>query len=122
MLVTDAMPPVGGSRLSFKLYGRDIEVADGRCVSADGKLAGALLDMATAVRNCVNLLCVPLESALRFASTNPAEFLGLGHTLGRLALGYRADIVAIEPESITVLKTWVAGTTEQHRKAQCQAN
>jgi N-acetylglucosamine-6-phosphate deacetylase len=122
MLVTDAMPPVGGSRLSFKLYGRDIEVADGRCVSADGKLAGALLDMATAVRNCVNLLCVPLESALRFASTNPAEFLGLGHTLGRLAPGYRADIVAIEPESITVLKTWVAGTTEQHRKAQCQAN
>ena len=109
MLVTDAMPPVGGALSSFKLYGRDIEVADGRCVSLEGKLAGALLDMATAVRNCVNLLNVSLPEAIRFASTHPAEFLGLDRMLGRLAPGYRADIVAIEPESIIVLKTWIAG-------------
>jgi N-acetylglucosamine-6-phosphate deacetylase len=46
---------------------------------------------------------------LRFAATNPARFIGLGHALGRLAPGYRADMVAFEPGSINILATWVAG-------------
>ena len=110
MLVTDAMPPVGGRRSSFALYGEEIAVEGPRCVRQDGTLAGAVLDMASAVRNCVTLLGVPLETALRFASANPASFLGLGHVLGRLAPGYRADMVAIEPSSVQVLETWTAGT------------
>ena len=97
MLVTDAMPPVGGCRSNFYLYGREIRLLDGRCLRADGTLAGAALDMATAVRNCVNLLQVPLEDALRFASRNPAEFIGLGDVLGKLCPGHRADMVAIDP-------------------------
>ncbi len=109
MLVTDAMPPVGGSRSRFMLDGQEITVANGRCLRRDGTLAGAALDMASAVRNCFSLLAVPLESALRFASTNPANFLGLGHRLGRLAAHYRADMVAFDPTDISVLETWVAG-------------
>jgi N-acetylglucosamine-6-phosphate deacetylase len=109
MLVTDAMPPVGGCKPSFQLYETEIRVDAGRCLRADGTLAGAALDMATAVRNCVNLLQVSLPEALRFASRNPAEFIGVGHMLGRLAPGYRADMVAIDPETVGVLGTWVAG-------------
>jgi N-acetylglucosamine-6-phosphate deacetylase len=113
MLVTDAMPPVGGRRMGFTLYGEDIKVQDGRCTRHDGTLAGSVLDMASALRNCVRLLDIPLETALRFVTTNPAEFLGLGHWLGRLAPGYRADMVALDPVGIGVLDTWVAGMRAQ---------
>jgi N-acetylglucosamine-6-phosphate deacetylase len=109
MLVTDAMPPVGGVRSAFTLYGEEIAIRGHRCIRKDGTLAGTLLDMASAVRNCVHLLDITLEQGLRFASRNPAEFLGLGHMFGRLAPGYRADMIAIEPQTITVLATWVAG-------------
>ena len=109
MLVTDAMPPVGGKRATFMLYGQEISVRDGRCTRNDGTLAGAFLDMATAVRNAVRLLDVALTDTLRMASLHPAEFLGLGDRLGRLAPGYRADIVALDPTQIRVLETWVAG-------------
>src|SRR5215468_6762322 len=51
MLVTDAMPPVGGSRSNFSLHGKNITTRDGCCVTDDGTLAGTVLDMATAVRN-----------------------------------------------------------------------
>jgi N-acetylglucosamine-6-phosphate deacetylase len=112
MLVTDAMPPVGGRRSSFYLYGREIRLLNGRCLGADGTLSGSALDMAAAVRNCVNLLQVPLQDALRFASRNPAEFIGLGDRLGKLCPGHRADMVAIDPESVTVWATWVAGAME----------
>jgi N-acetylglucosamine-6-phosphate deacetylase len=109
VLVTDAMSPVGGTRSSFSLYGETISAADGRCVREDGTLAGSVLDMASAVNNTVRMLGVPLPDALRFASTNPARAIGLGHTLGKLAPGYRADLVAFWPEEVRVIDTWVAG-------------
>jgi N-acetylglucosamine-6-phosphate deacetylase len=117
MLVTDAMPPVGGRQATFALYGRQITSLDGRCASANGTLAGSVLTMADAVRNCVTLTGTPLLAALRFASTNPARFIGLGHALGRLAPGYRADMVAFEPSNIAVLATWVAGVQMRDENA-----
>ena len=113
ILVTDAMPPVGGSRPSFELYGETISIREGRCMRKDGTLAGAYLDMATAVRNCVRSLRVPLVTALRFATAHPAQFIGLGDKLGRLAPGYRADMVELDASTVTVCRTWVAGEPSQ---------
>jgi N-acetylglucosamine-6-phosphate deacetylase len=112
ILVTDAMPPVGGTSATFALNGTKISVREGRCARPDGRLAGTCLDMATAIRNCVRSLDVPLTEALRFASINPAEFLGVADKLGRLAPGWRADMVAIDPGTIEVHRTWVAGASE----------
>jgi N-acetylglucosamine-6-phosphate deacetylase len=112
MLVTDAMPPVGGTRSAFRLHGENVTVRDGCCVTDNGRLAGTVLSMATAVKNCVGLPGVALPDALRFASTYPANFLGLEHMLGKLAPGYRADLVAFDPTDMTVLATWVAGNSE----------
>jgi N-acetylglucosamine-6-phosphate deacetylase len=109
ILVTDAMPPVGGDHSVFSLDGAEITAKDGTCVRGDGVLAGSALDMATAVRNCVRLLGVPLELALRFASLHPASFLHLDQRFGRLAPGCRADIVAIDPKDIKVERSWIAG-------------
>jgi N-acetylglucosamine-6-phosphate deacetylase len=112
LLITDAMPPVGGNRSSFTLHGENITVRNGRCLTVDGTLAGTVLDMATAVKNCIRLLGVPLPDALRLASANPAAFIGLEHMLGKLVPGYRADLVAFDPNDMTVLATWVAGTCD----------
>jgi N-acetylglucosamine-6-phosphate deacetylase len=112
MLVSDAMPPVGGRKVSFRLNGEELAVRDGRCARADGTLAGAAISMADAVRNAVALLGIPLPYALRLAATEPAAFLGLGDTLGRIAPAYRADLVAFDPADIRVLATWVAGAPD----------
>ena len=112
MLVTDAMPPVGGTKGGFMLYGEPVAVRVGACRTAAGMLAGSALDMASAVRNCVRLLGLPLADALCFASANPAAFLGLDGRLGRLAPGCRADLVALDPQEIRVFATWVAGQGE----------
>jgi len=109
MLVTDAMPPVGGSRSSFELNGQKIEVRDGRCTRADGTLAGAALDMASAVRNAVRWMQLSLPDAIKLATDVPARFLGVSDRLGRLAHGYRADMIALEPDAVRVLATWIAG-------------
>ncbi|MBT3070986.1 N-acetylglucosamine-6-phosphate deacetylase [Rhodomicrobium sp. Az07] len=109
MLVTDAMPPVGGKNGSFPLNGQDIVLKDGRLTNAAGTLAGSALDMASAVRNTVDMLGVPLTDALRFASTEPAAFLGFGDRLGRIAPDFRADLVGFDPRDMTIYQTWVDG-------------
>ncbi|GAA5067081.1 N-acetylglucosamine-6-phosphate deacetylase [Lysobacter panacisoli] len=108
MLVTDAMPPVGGEREDFELYGVTMTCRDGQCTTADGTLAGSALDMAGAVRNTVHRLGLPLDEACRMASQYPAEFIGLGGELGRIAPGYRADLVALDTD-LQVRGTWIAG-------------
>jgi N-acetylglucosamine-6-phosphate deacetylase len=108
MLVSDAMPSVGANVSAFELMGRTISLHDGRLTGADGTLAGAHLDMASAVRNAVKLAKLPLEDALRAASLTPAAFLGLEHDRGALTSGARADMVALTGD-LEVIGTWVAG-------------
>jgi N-acetylglucosamine-6-phosphate deacetylase len=110
-LVTDAMPMVGADDPSFALYGEVITAVDGVVRNAAGALAGSALDMATAVRNSVRLLGLPLEEAARMASTYPARFLGLDDRLGRIDAGYRADLVLLD-EALQVRATWIGGARE----------
>jgi len=108
MLVTDAMPLVGSDRDSFDLMGRTVTRRDGRLTTADGTLAGSDLDMASAVRNTVEHLGLPLEAALAMASRVPAEFLGLDAELGRIAPGYRASLVLLD-DGLKACGTWIDG-------------
>jgi N-acetylglucosamine-6-phosphate deacetylase len=110
-LVTDAMPPVGATQPTFALYGETITAIDGVCRNAAGALAGSALDMATAVRNTVHMIGLPLEEAARMASTYPAEFLGLSDTVGRIAPGLRADLVAMDGD-LQVQSTWIGGARD----------
>ncbi|MBS0200162.1 MAG: N-acetylglucosamine-6-phosphate deacetylase [Proteobacteria bacterium] len=108
MLVTDAMPPVGGEREDFTLYGIPMTCRDGRCATTEGALAGSALDMASAVRNTVQRLGLPLDEACRMASQYPAEFLRLGDELGKIAPGYLADLVWLDRD-LNVRGTWIGG-------------
>src|SRR6202022_4064846 len=108
MLVTDAMPAVGSAEPTFVLQGRTIRVIDGVCRDENGTLAGTALDMASAVRNAVASLGLDLPAAARMASEYPAEFLGLGAELGRIAPGYRANLVLVD-DDVRVQCTWIEG-------------
>ncbi|HEV8444448.1 MAG TPA: N-acetylglucosamine-6-phosphate deacetylase [Steroidobacteraceae bacterium] len=107
LLVSDAMPSVGACTKNFILNGRPVHVQDGKCVDGNGRLAGADLDMATAVRNTARMLGVPLAQALRMASSYAAEFLALPD-VGRLASGQRANLVLLD-DALQVRETWIDG-------------
>jgi len=110
-LVSDAMPTVGTEQDHFELMGRQIQLRHGRLVSENGTLAGAHLDMASAIKNAVRLVGIPLDDALRAASLVPARFLGIEHHRGTLSAGARADIVALTTK-LDVLTTWIAGNRQ----------
>jgi N-acetylglucosamine-6-phosphate deacetylase len=107
MLVTDAMPTVGGGD-EFVLQGKHIRVEDGVCVDDKGTLAGSDLDMALAVRNAVAMLGVTIEQALAMAAAVPARFLRLAESHGRIALGAVGNFVRLDGD-LNLRGVWIEG-------------
>ena len=77
-LVTDAMAPAGTDQQSFTLNGRTIYRRDGRLTLADDTLAGADLDLGSAIRFMHREVGIDLQSILRSAITVPRSVLSQG--------------------------------------------
>jgi len=101
-LVTDAVAVDAGTIGDVRMQERD-----GAVRLADGTLAGSVLTMDRAVWNVVGL-GFSLARAVEMASTVPAEILGCTDR-GRLAPARRADIVALDRESLAVRAVWISG-------------
>jgi N-acetylglucosamine-6-phosphate deacetylase len=80
---------------------------DGAARLEDGTLVGSTLSMERAVRNVVGF-GVPVERAVEMAATIPAQALGLDDR-GRIKVGARADLVALDQGSLTVRGVWLGG-------------
>lgn len=113
-LVTDAMSTIGTDITSFTLNGRTITRAGGRLTLDDGTLAGADLDMISAVRFVHQQLGLTLDEALRMASLYPAQSIRIDHTHGRLLSGYVANIVHLT-ENLDVDHVWIGGDVNYAR-------
>jgi N-acetylglucosamine-6-phosphate deacetylase len=74
---------------------------------ADGTLAGSTITIGDAVRNVASLGFAPART-IRYATGNPARVLGMTDR-GRIAPGARADLVALDPETLAVGSVWSAG-------------
>jgi N-acetylglucosamine-6-phosphate deacetylase len=83
---------------------REIEIRDGSPRLPNGTLAGSSTSLAECVRRVVTLAGVPLEQALRAATSAPADAIGLS-SVGRLSIGQPADFVALD-NLLYVTRTW----------------
>lgn len=107
-LVTDAMATIGTTMKSFTLNGRTISRQNGRLTLEDGTLAGADLDMISAVRFVYETIGLELDEALRMASLYPAQAVGQGRRFGRFAPGAAANILHLS-DTLDVRRVWIEG-------------
>ena len=114
MLVTDAMSSVGSDLTRFSLFGQTITVTNGALRGPEGQLAGSHLDMASAVRNAIDMMGVELAVASRMASVTPASLLGIDDTRGTIAPGRKADLVHLDDKQ-QVTATWIEGVASNAR-------
>lgn len=98
-LVSDAMAVAGTDQSEFLLEGRRVLRRDKRLTLEDGTLAGADLDLCTAVRIVVNEIGLPIAEALQAAITTPAALIGapVGLVPGVTPL---TDMIRISPDLV----------------------
>jgi N-acetylglucosamine-6-phosphate deacetylase len=51
--------------------------------------------MISSVKNLVNKVTIPLEEALRMVSTYPAKAIEKNNTMGKIQVGYPANLVCL---------------------------
>jgi N-acetylglucosamine-6-phosphate deacetylase len=100
-LVTDAVAT------GVDYFGQRVEERDGAAYLADGTLVGSTLTMEAAVRNFAANIEWP-DAAIGCGSEIPAHVLGLD-TYGALGVGGRADLVALDADSLDVVSVWLGG-------------
>ena len=108
VLISDA---VRGASLPYGCYrmgGQDVWTSDKGARTAEGRLAGSLLTLETALRNVITWTGLPLHEAMAMASLNQARELGLDGRLGSVAVGKDASL-AICTSTLDVLATFVGG-------------
>jgi N-acetylglucosamine-6-phosphate deacetylase len=111
ILVTDAAAPAGTALTGahpgrYRLGELEVELtADNRVVLiGTKKLAGSALRMDAAITNLMRIGALTLRDAIRAATNNPAQLLGLpGRTKG-LAVGERADLVVFRQSPAIEIK------------------
>jgi N-acetylglucosamine-6-phosphate deacetylase len=73
-----------------------VTVTDGVArLTGTGTLAGSTITLDVALRRAVQA-GIPEPVAVGAATSVPAAALGLGHRLGRLSVGYAADLVLLD--------------------------
>lgn len=108
-LVTDAMAAAGAADGRYILGTLEVDVHDGvaRLVEG-GSIAGSTLTLDAALRQAVHACGVALPAAVSALTEVPAKALGRAHDLGRLDVGYLADLVVLDAD-LRVTEVWVAG-------------
>ena len=96
ILITDAMRAKGLPDGESELGGQKVIVKNGEARLSDGVLAGSVLKMNNALENVVTKVGVPLETAIKFATINPAKNLGIDDQVGSIKVGKKADFTVLD--------------------------
>ena len=108
-LITDAMSATCMHDGAYTLGSLPVTVTDGVARLTEGNtIAGSTLTMDNAVKRAVMDVGLPLEHAVYAATQAPLHAVGAGGDRGRLAPGYRADLVVLDPQ-LDVRDVYVAG-------------
>lgn len=114
VLITDAISAAGLGDGDYTLGGLEVAVRSGVArLKQGGSLAGSTLTMDAALRFAVQEAGIPVASASRMASGNPARLLGVSDVTGELAAGKQADVLLLSPE-LELQQVWIRGRRYEH--------
>ena len=98
VLISDSMRAAGLEDGKYDLGGQEVTVKDGAAHLPEGTIAGSTLNLNKAVKNVIRDNGIPIEEAVRMASTNPAKAIGMFDTIGSIYEGKKADMVLFDDE------------------------
>lgn len=100
ILISDSMMATGLKDGEYELGGQAVTVRGNVAMLHDGTIAGSATNLLDCLRSAVKM-GIPLGSAVRAASTNPARAIGIAHDYGTLEAGKLANVLLLD-ESLAV--------------------
>jgi len=109
VLISDTLRAAGLEDGVYDLGGQDVTVKGPVATIDNGALAGSVSDLMRCLYVAVKEMDIPLVSAVKAATQNPARAIGLEGTYGTLAAGAVANAVLLDKETLEVKQVVLRG-------------
>ena len=105
ILISDSLRAAGMPDGQYVLGGQDVIVRRNRATLADNPntLAGSATNLMDCMRTAVSF-GIPLEDAVRAASYNPAQSIGMDNRIGTLDVGKDATMILLDQKDLSIKK------------------
>ena len=95
VLISDSMMATGLPDGEYSLGGQAVTVTGNRATLHDGTIAGSATNLLDCLRTAVHKMGVPLGSAVKAATGNPAKSIGIYGAYGSIDAGKFANLVLL---------------------------
>lgn len=114
MFISDSMMATGLDDGLYELGGLPVKVEGNTARLRDsGAIAGSVTNLMDCVRTAVREMGIPLHSAVKCASTNPAKEIGEFERRGSITPGKLADFVLLD-ENLQIQDVFINGSRVAH--------
>ena len=103
ILVSDSMRATGMEDGTYTLGEHKVIVTDSVARMEDGTLAGSTRNLMDCLKIAVQEIHIPLETAIRAATINPAVAVGIDKEYGSIAPGKHANITFVDKDLNVVM-------------------
>lgn len=108
ILISDSMRATGMTDGTYTLGGLVVNVVGNLATLKDGTIAGSATSLMNCLRKAVSF-GIPLESAVKCATMNPAKEIGVFDTMGSIASGKKANMVLLDKD-LNILDVYIKGS------------
>ena len=108
ILISDSMEATGLSDGTYSLGGQTVTVKGRLATLSDHTIAGSVSNLMDCIRYLVKKVQIPLTSAIRCATVNPAKELGIFEHYGSISPHKVANLVLLSP-NLDVTSVLLAG-------------
>ena len=109
IMISDSMMATGVEDGDYSLGGLPVKVHGNLATLADGTIAGSATNLMDCVRTVVKKMDIPLETAIRCASHNPAKAIGVDDVCGSIEAGKLGDCVILSKDDLATQKVILGG-------------
>ncbi len=109
ILISDTLRAAGLGDGVYDLGGQDVTVKGFEARIDNGALAGSVSDLMRCLYVAVRQMGIPLTSAVKAASSNPAKAIKVDHDFGSLEPGHVASAVLLDQETLEVKQVVLRG-------------
>lgn len=99
ILISDSIRATGLSDGKYELGGQEVEVKDKKATLVNSKtIAGSVTNLMDCLRYLVKEVGLPIESAIKTATINPARAINIYDKYGSISIGKYANLVLLDKD------------------------
>lgn len=105
IFISDSMMATGMKDGKYSLGGLPVTVKGNRATLDDGTIAGSATNLFDCMMNAVKTMHIPLDTAVKCATINPARSIGVDNEYGSIDIGKAADCLLVNKDTLALKAT-----------------